>query len=66
MGVVVTACGRVTATRPLDHARILADLVPPEVLEALVRFVLDGGRGSVVLQVRERNIAGVRIDAIVM
>jgi hypothetical protein len=66
MGVTITASGRVYADRRIDQARLLADLVPPEVLATMVRFILDGGRGSVVWSVRDRGIIGARIDAILM
>lgn len=64
MGILVTASGRIIVDRPLDQARMLADLLPPEVLDRILRFVLDGGRGNVILGVKDRAVAGARIDLI--
>lgn len=64
MGVTVTACGRVIPERPPDAARLLADLLPDGQLEQIVRFILDGGRGDVILGVRDRGIIGARINLI--
>ena len=58
------ASGRVFADRPLDQARLFAECCPPDVLGAITRFILDGGRGSVILSVKDRGIIGARIDAI--
>lgn len=65
MGVLITACGRVTVTAQPDRARLLAGLMSEHLLDAVVRFVLDGGRGSVVLQVKDGRILGGRIDAVI-
>jgi hypothetical protein len=64
VGVLVTASGRIIADRPIDQARLFASICPPDVLAAINRFVLDGGRGSVVLTAKDRGIIGARIDQI--
>lgn len=62
--VSITASGRIIADRPQDQARLFASYCPPEILAAINRFILDGGRGSVILSAKDRGIIGARIDAI--
>jgi len=63
MTVTVTACGRVWTSRPVEQAQVLADLIPEHILDAIVRFILDNGRGNVVLHVKDRVVMGGKIEA---
>jgi hypothetical protein len=42
----------------------LASLIPPEALAQLVAFILENGRGNVILNVKDRRVIGARIDAV--